>query len=198
MDTQYNSKLDRLTYVLHPGEYHATGDPVIISTVLGSCIAVVLFDSQARIGGMNHFLLPGSVDKSHLYTSKEGRYGLFAMELLINQLLKLGAQKHRLKAKVFGGAKMFKFDGESTGFTVSESNVSFAFEYLKTEGIPVVAQEVGNTYARKVLFLPDTSQVFLKGIRKVQEEQQIVAEEKQFLRTVQTAPEPKSSEPDLF
>lgn len=197
MDTQFHHKLDRINYIIHPGEFHATGDPVIISTVLGSCIAVALYDAKAKIGGMNHFLLPGTIDKAHLYTTSEGRYGLFAMELLINQMLKLGAKKERLEAKVFGGARMFKFD--TTGITggVSESNVEFAHEYLHTEGIRIISEEVGKNYARKVLFLPDTFQVFLKGIRKPTDEEQVVAAEKQFLSKVRAKQQP-ASEPDLF
>ena len=199
MDTQFHTKLNRTVYLLHPGEFHATGDPVVISTVLGSCIAVALYDHTARIGGMNHFLLPGSIDRSHLYTTSEGRYGLFAMELLINQMLKLGAVKARLEAKVFGGARMFKFDDNESFGRVSESNVTFAFEYLHTEGIRIVSQEVGKNYARRVLFLPDTFQVFLKGIRKPVEEEQIVAEEQRFLTTVRrTTRQTPASEPDLF
>ncbi|AFG38071.1 chemotaxis protein CheD [Spirochaeta africana] len=198
MDTQYHSKLKRTAYILHPGEYHATGDPVVISTVLGSCIAVVLYDRKARIGGMNHFLLPGSVDRTHLYTTSEGRYGLFAMELLINRMLKLGAAKERLEAKVFGGARMFKFDNTGTIARVSDSNVSFAFEYLHTEGIKIVSQEVGKDYARKVLFLPDTFQVFLKGIRKTVDEQRILAEEQRYLVSVRKSQPAASPEPELF
>ena len=117
--------------------------------------------------------------------------------LLINQMLKLGAQKHRLQAKVFGGARMFKFDSAGAVSKVSESNITFAFEYLQAEGIHVVSQEVGRNYARKVLLLPDTFQVFLKGIRRPQEEKQIVAEETQFLTKVRAKPQ-ETSEPDLF
>lgn len=189
MDTQFNNKLNRITYIIHPGEFHATGDPVVISTVLGSCIAVALHDSTAGIGGMNHFLLPGSVDAGSVYSTTEGRYGLFAMELLINQLLKLGARKERLQAKVFGGARMFTFDSASSVERVSDSNIAFALEYLRTEQIPIISQDVGKNYARKVLFLPDTFQVFLKGIRKSQQKQEVQAEEKDFLTRVRSKPE---------
>lgn len=199
MDTRFDNKLNRVNYVIHPGEFHATSDPVIISTVLGSCIAVVLHDSQARIGGMNHFLLPGSVDKAHLYTTSEGRYGIFAMELLINQLLKIGARKERLQAKVFGGARMFNFDsGNKNTPKVAESNVAFALEYLNTEGIPVISQNVGGNRGRKVLCFPDTFQVFLKTIRKTYEEERVAAEEEKFLTTVQKKAKPAGGEVDLF
>lgn len=192
MDTRFENKLNRFNYVIHPGEFHATSDPVIISTVLGSCISVVLFDAQAHIGGMNHFLLPGSIDKTHLYNTSEGRYGIFAMELLINQMIKIGANRSRLQAKVFGGAHMFKFNTSTESSTrVSDSNVAFAFEYLKTENIPIVSHNVGGNHARKVLFMPDTFQVFLKAIRKSQEEEQVAAEESKFLTTVKKTTEKK-------
>ncbi len=185
MDTQFDSRLNRVRYIIHPGEFHATSDPVIISTVLGSCVAVVLYDEVNKIGGMNHFLLPGSVDRAHLYSTSEGRYGIFAMELLINQMIKIGANRSNLQAKVFGGGHMFVYkENEGSSHKISENNAEFAFNYLQTENIPLVAHDVGGTHARKVLFLPDTFQVFQKTIRRSDEAAKIKKEENTFLTNV--------------
>lgn len=133
------------------GDYSISEDPdAIITTVLGSCIAVCLCDTQRKIGGMNHFLLAG----------KEGhdvanvRYGAYAMELLINGLLKQGAQRARLQAKVFGGASMINNLRD-----IGSSNATFTRKFLADEGIPCTAESVGGNSARRIRFWPVTGQV---------------------------------------
>jgi chemotaxis protein CheD len=131
------------------GEYHVTSDPdVIMTTVLGSCVAVCLRDNTTRVGGMNHFLLPdGKVEG----TDQGRRFGAYAMELLINDLLRNGARRERLEAKLFGGARMF--DGLSD---VGAANVAFAEKFLRDEGIPVLGSSLGGTEARRVQYWPTT------------------------------------------
>ncbi|MFZ0267830.1 chemotaxis protein CheD [Caulobacter sp.] len=136
------------------GESHVSADPsVVMTTVLGSCIAACLRDPTTGIGGMNHFLLPDSGDRS-----KDGgdavRYGAYAMELLINGLLKKGARRDRLEAKIFGGGKLF--DGLSD---VGASNAAFAERFLRDEGIPIVSSSTGGLSARRVEFWPASGRV---------------------------------------
>jgi chemotaxis protein CheD len=128
------------------GDCLVTADPnVLYTTVLGSCIAVCMFDSHAKVGGMNHFLLPGSTDLN----SKDMRYGVNSMELLINGVLKLGADRSNLQCKIFGGGEMRK------SFTnIGVSNQKFTREFLKAEGFPCVAENLGGTLARKLQFSP--------------------------------------------
>jgi chemotaxis protein CheD len=153
--------------IIHPGEYLATGDDIIIATVLGSCVAVALKDEKASIGGLNHFMLPGMGLKElkgpDLYASDPAKYGMYAMELLINEMLKMGCKKERLVAKVFGGGSVLAL-GPGNQNTVPQSNIDFAFQFLKTEGIPVLAQDVGGTHARKILFFTRDGKVLLKRI----------------------------------
>jgi chemotaxis protein CheD len=143
-------KPDRTTYVVQ-GEFCVSDAPdEILSTVLGSCVAVCLFDPGLRLGGMNHFLLPFGQDDPG---SKPVRYGLYAMEMLINALLKRGASKARLQAKLFGAARL------STALRdIGSSNAEFARSYLKAEGIACLAESMGGTNARRVLFRPATGQ----------------------------------------
>lgn len=131
------------------GEHHVTSDPdVVMTTVLGSCVAVCLRDSTAMVGGMNHFLLPdGKVEGA----DQGRRFGAYAMELLINDLLRSGARRERLEAKLFGGARMF--DGLSD---VGASNVAFAEKFLRDEGIPVLGGSLGGTEARRVQYWPSS------------------------------------------
>lgn len=131
------------------GEHHVTDDPeVVLTTILGSCVAVCLRDPERGIGGMNHFLLPdGKVEGAD-----EGRrYGAYAMELLINDLLRRGARRERLEAKLFGGGRMF--DGLSD---VGASNAAFAEKFLRDEGIPVQGGSLGGFGARRVQYWPTT------------------------------------------
>lgn len=139
-----------------PGEYFVSGEEIVIMTVLGSCIAACLWDGRSRVGGMNHFMLPdGDAGDG------SGRYGSFAMELLINEMLKLGARRETMQAKVFGGGQVM------AGFTtmnVGERNTQFVQDYLATERIPVVSQDVLDIHPRKVCFFPVTGKALVKRL----------------------------------
>jgi len=139
-----------------PGEYFVSGDNIVIMTVLGSCIAACLWDSRARVGGMNHFMLPES-DSSDV----SGRYGSYAMELLINEMLKLGARRETMQAKIFGGGQVM---ANFTTMNVGERNTSFVVNYLQTERIPIVSEDVLDIYPRKVVFFPATGKAMVKRL----------------------------------
>jgi chemotaxis protein CheD len=146
--------------MLMPGEYYATKSGEVLYTVVGSCITTCLYDKESEVAGMNHFLLPGMVRPDEILSCELGRYGMFAMELLIAELIKLGASRKRLQAKLFGGGNVLKFrrdDGDITG-----SNIRFAKKFLELEGIPTVKQDLGGRTGRKILFFSDTDRVLLK------------------------------------
>jgi chemotaxis protein CheD len=156
------SQFEQELITLHPGEYFATKSDTIISTVLGSCVAVGIFDGEAGAGGLNHFMLPGDAAKFDPAPSPNARYGMYAMGLLIDDLLKLGARRGALKAKVFGGGSVLRLTGG--GSDIPGDNVAFAFEYLRKEGIPVLASDVGGKEPRKIFFFARTGKVLLKRI----------------------------------
>lgn len=134
-----------------PGEYYVSARDMLLVTVLGSCVAACIRDPILGIGGMNHFMLPeGGGDQRNLL-SNSARYGGYAMEVLINQLVKLGANRNRLEAKVFGGAAVLR---AFTTVQVGEMNSQFVLEYLRTENIRVVAEDLLDIYPRKVYFFP--------------------------------------------
>ncbi|SHK31961.1 chemotaxis protein CheD [Desulfatibacillum alkenivorans DSM 16219] len=146
--------------LLRAGEYHVCTKGEVLYTLLGSCIAACLYDKERQIGGMNHFLLPGLVHPDDIFSSEVGRYGMYAMELLIGDLIKKGARRDKLQAKLFGGGKVLKFrkyDGNITG-----SNIRFATKYLELEGIPQETSDLGGKQGRKILFFSDTTKVLLK------------------------------------
>lgn len=157
------SQFDQELLTIHPGEYFATLDDSVISTVLGSCVAVGIFDPALGAGGLNHFMLPGEYRKSDLLKSPNAKYGMYAMELLINDLMKLGADRRSLRAKVFGGGAVLRLPGGGNT-RIPDSNIDFAFEYLAKEGIPVEASDVGGRLARKIFFFARTGRVLLKRV----------------------------------
>ncbi len=137
-----------------PGEYFVHDEDMLIMTTLGSCIAACIWDRNARVGGMNHFMLPEGNGES-------GRYGSYAMELLINELLKKGASRLTLEAKVFGGGQVIS---GMNSMNVGERNTQFVMDYLKTERITVVSKDVLDVYPRKVCFLPASGKAMVKRL----------------------------------
>jgi chemotaxis protein CheD len=152
---------DSLATKILPGEYYATAGAEVVVTVLGSCVAACIRDPVSGIGGMNHFLLP---DNGTSDVGTSARYGAFAMELLINELLAMGAIRGRLQAKVFGGGNVI------AGMVINDvgrRNAEFVEQYLSREGIPVVARDLMGSLPRKVYFFPETGEVLVKKLRSV-------------------------------
>jgi chemotaxis protein CheD len=148
--TQVTSPSGHPTAVVQ-GEFRISEDPAgLLSTVLGSCVAVCLHDPVRKIGGMNHFLLPFGQEEG---SSRPVRYGLFAMETLIQALLEAGAKVNRLQAKLLGGAQIAADLRE-----IGQINADFARDYLASEGIQCVAESMGGPYARRVVYRPATGQ----------------------------------------
>ncbi len=159
----FDRHFGRTAVKILPGEYYATAEKNMIVTVLGSCVSVCLRDPITKIGGMNHFLLPSSDDAgSDSMLSESARYGSFAMELLINEMLKLGAGKSRLEAKVFGGGNVMQ--GLTMG-NVGERNGEFVLHYLKMEGIPILAEDLLGPYPRKIYFFTDSGEVKVRKLK---------------------------------
>ena len=147
-----------------PGEYFATDKNMVLVTVLGSCVTACLRDARAGVGGMNHFMLPRSEQDPANPISMSARYGTFAMEILINQLLKMGARRENMEAKVFGGGNVLR------GFTVNsigEANANFVTEYLHNERIKIVAEDLLGVHPRKLYFFPATGKVLVKKIKEL-------------------------------
>lgn len=142
-----------------PGEYYYTGRDMLIVTVLGSCVSACIRDRVTGLGGMNHFMLPDGGDTGPVSASM--RYGTYAMEVLINDLLKAGARRDSLEAKVFGGGAVLR---GFTAMNVGERNAAFVTSFLKTERIPVMAEDLNDVYPRKVYFFPRTGKVLVKKL----------------------------------
>lgn len=150
-----------------PGEYYVTNSGVNIRTLLGSCVAACLYDPVNRVIGMNHFLLSNRRYAKDLPTclSEAGRYGINAMELLINEMLKQGAKRSNLKAKAFGGGSIYlASEAKDNFFCVGQVNSRFIREFLKNDGIPLVSEDLGGDVARVIHFLSKDFSVHMRRI----------------------------------
>ena len=166
-----------------PGEYYATGREMMLCTVLGSCVAACIRDYRSGIGGMNHFMLPDSAADDGSPMSKSARYGTYAMEILINQLLKMGARRENLEAKVFGGGKILK---GMSAINIGQRNADFVMEFLGREKIRVVAQDLVDIYPRKVYYFPKTGKAMVKKLRSLHNNT-IIVREKDYSSRLQKA-----------
>jgi chemotaxis protein CheD len=160
-----------------PGEYYATDGEGSISTLLGSCVSTCLWDPLRKIGGMNHFMLPGEASQSSSPWAVSARFGVYAMDVLINEMVHLGADRRRLVAKVFGGAQVLQgFDKLDVG----AMNSRFVLEFLREEAIPIAAQDLLGVAPRKVHFFPATGKVQVKRLHLQAEDAGLQQEREYF------------------
>jgi chemotaxis protein CheD len=157
----YDRTFDTQAAKILPGEYYYTAKDMLIVTVLGSCVSACIRDRVSGLGGMNHFMLPDGGADANSPVSASARYGTFAMEILINSLLKSGARRENLEAKVFGGGAVLK---GFTAMNVGERNAAFVQTFLKNERIRIVAEDLNDIYPRKVYFFPRTGKVLVKKL----------------------------------
>jgi len=161
----YDRHFDSEAAKILPGEYFVTDSGMLLVTVLGSCVAACIRDTKTGMGGMNHFMLPDDGGRETVGAS--ARYGTYAMEVLINHLLKMGARRNSLEAKVFGGGAVMASLASSN---VGTRNAEFVLNYLKVEKIPIVAKDLLDSYPRKVYYFPDTGRVMVKKLHRVHNE----------------------------
>lgn len=179
-----------------PGEFYVSTNGEMIVTLLGSCISACVRDSKRGIGGMNHFMLPEQGEHSTTQWGGDplthaSRYGNWAMEYLINEILKRGGSRQNLEVKLFGGGQMIASMSD-----VGQRNILFAYDYLAREGLSVTASDVGNSVARKVLYFPDTGAVKVRRIKQMKNDV-LLQREREYQRTV-SSNESASGSVDLF
>ena len=183
--TYFDRGLNHKAAKVMPGAFLVTGDDIALCTLLGSCVAACIRDPLRRIGGMNHFLLPG--DPAEALADDEddapGRYGVFAMELLINALLKRGARRESLEAKVFGGGQVMR---SVSAVGVGVRNADFVESFLAAEGIPLLSGDLRGDCARRVVFFPVSGRVLCRNLERT--EPAVLADEDRYRATLTTRP----------
>ena len=158
-----------------PGEHAVSWNPARITTLLGSCVSMCLWDSRLGIGGLNHFMLPDAPD-AHAPTGSPLRYGLYAMERLINDLIVMGSNKKDLQAKVFGGANM---TSQAVHRHLGARNVDFVLKFLKKDNIRLTGEDLGGNYGRRIQFNTKTGTVKLQKI-PTQQQQELIKQEHNY------------------
>ncbi len=175
-----------------PGQFYVTRNNEAITTVLGSCISACIRDPVSGIGGMNHFMLPDEGGKSFedISLSDAARYGNYAMEMMINEILKHGGKRNNLKAKIFGGGKIIK-----NMTNIGERNIKFAIHYLRMEKIEILASDVGDHFPRKVQYIPSSGKARVMRLRSLHNDT-IIKRETSFMKDI--SQKPVQGEVDLF
>jgi chemotaxis protein CheD len=172
----FERSFERNAVKVLPGEFFVSADDIVLSTVLGSCVSACIWDRTKAVGGMNHFMLPGADNsKDADPVALAGRYGVFAMEQLINELIKRGGRKSHFEAKLFGGGHVMR---NFTTMNVGERNAGFVLDFLRTEGIRVASQDLLDIYPRRVMFFPSTGRALCKKL--AQADASLVAAEQQY------------------
>ena len=171
------------------GDCHVSPGGEMLATILGSCVSACIRDPIARVGGMNHFLLPGEgVDT---VAGKGARYGAFAMEQLINGILNLGGRRDRLEVKVFGGGNV-----TSNSAMIGSRNAAFVREFLSREGFAIASEDLEGTLPRRVHYWPETGRVLVRKLGRKEDDQRVVELERRYQDSITAAP--TGGEIDLF
>jgi len=166
-----------------PGEFYVTGEDEMVTTVLGSCVSACVRDRVFNVGGMNHFMLPIDVDGRGRWSGdiidRSARYGNYAMEHLINEVLKNGGVRKNLEIKVFGGGRVLQ---QATD--IGLKNITFMLDFIRTEGLELLAKDVGDIYPRKVNYFPATGKVKVKKLRTMHNDT-IIEREKSYIHALE-------------
>ncbi|MEE4245114.1 MAG: chemoreceptor glutamine deamidase CheD [Kangiellaceae bacterium] len=190
----YDRSAEKFTAKVKPGELYVTKSEENIVTVLGSCVAACICDRVNGIGGMNHFMLPVTPGAKNDYsnvTSASARYGNYAMEFLINNIIRNGGERRYLEVKLFGGSKVIKRMSD-----VGEKNIKFILQYVESEALNVLAKDLGGESPRKVVYNPLTGVVRIKKLRNLHNDT-IIEREDTYMHQIQTT-EQSSGDIELF
>jgi chemotaxis protein CheD len=175
----HDARLGKVAANILPGEYYATIADELVTTTLGSCVAACVWDPAANIGGMNHFMIPNAGRASSTVDQRESaRYGLFAMEFLINSILRNGGERHRLVAKLAGGGSVLQGSAP-----IGAENVRFARNYLADENIELISEHVEGDYARRVAFHPTTGRCRVQELTK--QTHSVVESEREYATSIE-------------
>ena len=177
----FDRELGLAAVKLLPGEYYVTTGDMVLTTVLGSCVSACLRDSVSGIGGMNHFMLPDAADPLCFDAVASMRYGAHAMQVLLAEVLRAGARRERLQAKVFGGGAVL---ASMTLLNIGERNADFVLRHLAGERIPIVAQDLRGKLPRRINFFPLSGRVTVRKLRQQDEALQVQTQEQALASTL--------------
>lgn len=172
-------RFGKTLYLLYPGEYYATGEDCVLGTITGSCVAVCLYDSLRRIGGMGHFIVPGAIGTEGIFRNEIASHGITSMEYIMGEIVKLGGNRKHLKAKIFGAA--YINDVETRLYGISLNVMKFLNEYFTIEKIPVESDDLSGNYRRKIYFYPTTGKAYRKLLTNNEDSSEFIKLEKEYI-----------------
>jgi chemotaxis protein CheD len=178
----WNAQHNGIIAKIKPGEYYITRTGDCISTVLGSCVAACIRDPENGIGGMNHFMLPSGGDGKQDIVNDALRYGNYAMEHLLNDIVKYGGKRKNLEIKLFGGANI-----AGMGQNIGLRNVDFICKYVASEGLQIKSKDLGGDYPRKILYFPASGKLMMKKLEN-SSTQPVIEQERDIIRKINTRP----------
>ena len=189
----WDPRIQRWSAKILPGEYYVTRGTEAVSTVLGSCVSACMRDTELGVGGMNHFMLPEDTSPdvdAWGHAESSTRYGAYAMESLINELLKLGARRERLELKFFGGGRILP-----TMTDIGARNIAFVRGFVALENLHVAAEDLGGTAPRHLIYVPATGKVLVKKLKPI-ETRHVADDDVQYRAKLAAAP--AASDVELF
>ncbi len=179
MYVRNSTKLGKSIKMIHPGEYYVSGENELIGTLLGSCVAVCLIDMKKSVSGMNHFMLPGRITRVEIMTDLQAKYGITAINRLLTSMLEMGCIKENIVAKIFGGGRVL--DSVLGLHSIPDDNIRLAKLMMEMEDIPIVENDVGGNYTRKLLLDVHSGKVFLKKSTRKNLFNSISRQEKEYI-----------------
>ena len=180
MYVRHSGKYNKPIKIIHPGEYYISDENELIGTLLGSCVAVCIFDPVAKIAGMNHFMLPGRISSSDIFADRSARYGITAINELISSISQRGGVKGRFVSKIFGGGHMIDVENKSS--TIPLDNIRLAKVMMEMEDIHIAKIDVGGNFTRKLLMDATNGKVYLKKTTREDVLRTVATREKEFAR----------------
>ncbi len=166
MFTRESCRYGKNIQIIHPGEYYISNEDELIGTLLGSCVAVCLYDPEKKISCMNHYMLPGRVKESNIFQDKSAKFGITAIKKLFNEMENAGCKKRNIIAKIFGGGHVLNTNNVNN--TLPQDNIRVALIMMELEDIPVEDKDVGDNFTRKLMMDVKTGKIFLKKTTREQ------------------------------
>ncbi|MFH0976785.1 MAG: hypothetical protein V1874_13455 [Spirochaetota bacterium] len=182
MIKSHSRKLGRKLYIVYPGEYIAVKEDCVMASITGATVAVCLYDLERTIGGMGHFIVPGTIGTRGLIADDIARHGIQSMELLMGEIVKKGGDRKYLKAKLFGAGYIEKSISGMGG--VQDSNIKFLHEYFALEKIDIVKEDLGGDYRRKIYFYPLKGKVLRRFQKRNEDSSEFKVLEKEYIDCV--------------
>ncbi len=174
-----SSKFGKPLYIMYPGDYFATHEDCVMGTVTGSTVAVCLYDKVRKIGGMGHFIVPGSLGTEGIVQDDIARQGVLSMEFLMGEIVKAGGDRRYMNAKIFGAGYLGKGTGEA--INISNSNIQFIHEYFTLEKITVERNDLGGNFRRRIYFSPHDGVVYRQILKNNEESSEFIRLEREYI-----------------